>query len=97
MPDPLALPVRLTIRRAGEALFAGETGTADLHRTLDELVAYLFLHQDGQFADGVLLMTGTGIIPPPEFTLQDGDEVEIAIAGVGTLVNPVVRLDSTGG
>jgi len=37
-------------------------------------------------------MTGTGIIPPGEFTLQDGDIVDIDIAGIGTLSNPVVRL-----
>ena len=39
-------------------------------------------------------MTGTGIIPPSEFTLQDGDVVAITIDGIGTLVNPVVRLSS---
>ena len=37
-------------------------------------------------------MTGTGIVPPSEFTLQDGDEVTIDIPGVGTLVNPILRL-----
>jgi 2-dehydro-3-deoxy-D-arabinonate dehydratase len=90
--DPLTLPIRLTIRRGGEVLFAGETSTDQLHRPLPELVSYLFRHQAEQFADGVVLMTGTGIIPPPEFTLQDGDHVRIAIDGVGTLDNPVVRL-----
>ncbi|MDQ3614474.1 MAG: 2-hydroxyhepta-2,4-diene-1,7-dioate isomerase, partial [Chloroflexota bacterium] len=44
------------------------------------------------FPFGVFLMTGTGIIPPSEFTLEDGDIVSIVIDGVGTLTQPVVRL-----
>jgi 2-dehydro-3-deoxy-D-arabinonate dehydratase len=37
-------------------------------------------------------MTGTGIVPPSDFTLEAGDEVSITIDGIGTLTNPVVRL-----
>ena len=40
---------------------------------------------------GAALMTGTGIVPPDQFTLEDGDVTTIAIAGVGSLRNPVVR------
>lgn len=84
------LAIRLIIRRAGAVLFEGETTTGDIHRPFAELIRFLRRHNT--FPAGVVLMTGTGIIPPPEFTLVDGDDVEIAIAGVGTLRNPVVRL-----
>ena len=82
--------IRLTIRRGGEVHFEGSTSTAQIHRPLTDLVAYLF--RCNEFPHGVILMTGTGIVPPSEFTLEDGDEVEIAIDGLGTLRNPVVRL-----
>lgn len=88
--DVSRLAIRLTIRRAGEIGFQGETSTAELHRSFEDLVGYL--RRYNAFPDGVVLMTGTGIVPPAEFTLEDGDEVEIAIEGVGTLRNPVVRL-----
>ena len=82
--------IRLVIRRQGEALFDGDTSTSQIHRTFDDLVGYLRRHND--FPAGVVLMTGTGIIPPSEFTLEDGDDVEIAIDGIGSLRNPVIRL-----
>ncbi|CAN5626620.1 fumarylacetoacetate hydrolase family protein [soil metagenome] len=88
--DPANLPITLDIRRNGEVAFHGETGTNQMHRTFDDLKRYLFTHNT--FAQGVFLMTGTGIVPPSEFTLEDSDVVEIAIEGIGTLVNPVVRL-----
>lgn len=82
--------IRLVIRRGGEVLFDGSTSTNQISRPFSELVTYLFRHNE--FPHGALLMTGTGIIPPNEFTLQDGDDVEISIDGIGTLRNPVVRL-----
>ncbi|HEU0114940.1 MAG TPA: fumarylacetoacetate hydrolase family protein, partial [Thermomicrobiales bacterium] len=85
-----ALPIQLKIERGGATLFQGETSTAQIHRPFSELVAYL--RACNEFPDGVVLMTGTGIVPPSEFTLEEGDVVEIAIAGFGTLRNPVVRL-----
>ena len=90
LPDPNNLTIRLTIRRGGAVHFSDETSTNQIHRPLEELVTYLRRHND--FPAGVVLMTGTGIIPPPEFTLEGGDEVEIAVQGIGTLRNPVVRL-----
>ena len=90
LPDVGNLAIRLTIRRAGAVHFAGETSTSQIHRPFAELVAYLRRHNE--FPAGVVLMTGTGIIPPAEFTLEDGDEVEIAIDGIGALRNPVTRL-----
>ncbi|CAN5659617.1 fumarylacetoacetate hydrolase family protein [soil metagenome] len=88
--DPGNLPIRLSIRRDGAEVFAGETNTNQMHRTFDDLRDYLFRHNS--FDYGVFLMTGTGIVPPSEFTLDGGDVVSISIEGIGTLVNPVVRL-----
>ncbi|MDP9356540.1 MAG: fumarylacetoacetate hydrolase family protein, partial [Chloroflexota bacterium] len=90
IPDVSDLAIRLTIRRGGAVHFTGDTSTSQIHRPFAELVSYLFRHN--QFPSGAVLMTGTGIIPPPEFTLEDGDEVEIAIDGIGILRNPVIRL-----
>jgi 2-dehydro-3-deoxy-D-arabinonate dehydratase len=82
--------IRLVIKRDGAVLFDDNTATSQIHRSLEELVLYLRRHNE--FPAGVILMTGTGIIPPSEFTLEDGDQVEISIDGIGTLANPVVRL-----
>ena len=89
-PDNLA--IALTIRRAGAVHFEDTTSTSQIHRPIPELVSYLRRHNE--FPHGVILMTGTGIIPPPEFTLEDGDQVDITIDSIGTLSNPVVRLSS---
>lgn len=87
--DPLALTIRLEIDRSGRTVFAGETSTSRIHRPLDELVHYL--GRDNLFPNGVFLLTGTGIVPGEEFTLDGGDVVRIAIDGLGTLENPVRR------
>ncbi len=88
--DPKSLAVRCAIQRGGQEVFSGETNTANIHRSLEELVEALA--RCNSFPAGVLVMTGTGIVPPDHFSLQDGDRVEIAIEGIGTLANPVVRL-----
>jgi 2-dehydro-3-deoxy-D-arabinonate dehydratase len=90
LPDVSNLEIQLTIRRGGTELFQDTTATSQLHRSLSDLIAYLL--RDNEFPAGVFLMTGTGIVPPSEFTLQDGDEVAIRIDGIGSLVNPVIRL-----
>jgi len=90
LADVSDLEIQLTIRRDGEDLFHDTTATSRMHRSLAELIRYLL--RDNEFPAGVFLMTGTGIVPPSEFTLQDGDEVTIRIEHIGSLVNPVVRL-----
>jgi 2-dehydro-3-deoxy-D-arabinonate dehydratase len=90
LPEVSNLEIQLTIRRDGRQLFQDSTATSQLHRSLSDLVEYLL--RNNEFPAGVFLMTGTGIVPPSEFTLQDGDEVTIRIEGIGSLVNPVVRL-----
>jgi 2-dehydro-3-deoxy-D-arabinonate dehydratase len=81
------MEISLTIAREGEAVFTGSTQVALLKRGLDELVRWLFKAMD--FPVGVVLLTGTSVIPAVEFTLQGGDEVRIAITGLGELVNTV--------
>lgn len=79
--------ISLTIARGGQTVFAGDTHTARLRRRIDELLGYL--GRSSSFPAGVFLLTGTGIVPPAEFTLQAGDRVTIAIEGIGTLTNTV--------
>jgi 2-dehydro-3-deoxy-D-arabinonate dehydratase len=89
--DARQLKIELVIERDGAEHFRGETSTDQVHRTFVDLVSYL--HRGNTFPDGVVLMTGTGIIPPDAFTLADGDVVHITIEGIGTLTNPVTRLE----
>jgi 2-dehydro-3-deoxy-D-arabinonate dehydratase len=79
--------IELEIRRAGERVFAGETRAGQIKRTFTELVDYLFRSQS--FPNGVVLLTGAGIVPPDSFTLAAGDAVRITISGIGTLENRV--------
>jgi len=79
--------IRLVIRRAGRVAFQGETDVTQMARTFEELIGWLA--RDNSFPGGVILLTGTGIIPPDDFTLESGDLVEIAIDGLGTLTNTV--------
>jgi len=81
--------ISLEIRRAGSVLFAGETSTSAMRRPVEELVRYL--GRDQSFANGCVLLTGTGVVPPSDVTLQDGDIVSIAIDGIGVLTNPIRR------
>ena len=89
LPDPTNLPIALTILRDGAPAFSGETSTRRIVRPYAELIDYL--GRDNLFPDGAVLLTGTGIVPPDDFTLQPGDEVVIAIEGIGELRNPVVQ------
>jgi 2-dehydro-3-deoxy-D-arabinonate dehydratase len=82
--------IRLTIRRGGAIAFAGSTSTNELVREVESLVEYLT--RALTFPDGAVLLTGTGIVPGPEFTLLADDLVEIEIDGLGILRNPVVMV-----
>jgi 2-dehydro-3-deoxy-D-arabinonate dehydratase len=86
-PPPSATEIALEIRRAGATVFAGSTQVDQIKRTFAELAGFLF--RDNVFPHGCYLMTGTGIVPPDDFTLRSGDEIRITIEPVGTLVNPV--------
>jgi len=79
--------IRMAIHRAGENVFAGETSVGQIKRRFDELAGYLFRSQC--FPHGAVLLTGTGIIPPEQFTLHEGDRVRIEVTGIGGLQNTV--------
>ncbi|MEP6788378.1 MAG: fumarylacetoacetate hydrolase family protein, partial [Acidobacteriota bacterium] len=79
--------ITMAISREGTVIFDGETSTGNIRRPLDELAEYLF--REMTFPAGVFLFTGTGIVPPDEFTLMVGDVVTIAIEGIGILENTV--------
>jgi 2-dehydro-3-deoxy-D-arabinonate dehydratase len=80
-------PIRIAIHRGGKPVFSGDTRIGNIKRSFDELASYLFRSQ--KFPHGAMLLTGTGIVPPDEFTLAEGDVVEIEIPRIGVLRNPV--------
>src|SRR5262249_1690293 len=83
MPPRDKVAIRLTIRRGGSAVFEGSTSVAAMARSFEDLVSWL--GRDNSFPDGVVLLTGTGLVPPDDFTLARGDEIAIEVAGVGHL------------
>lgn len=89
MPPREEIGIRLEILRDGQIEFQGETSVSQMARSFENLIGWLF--RDNSFPRGVLLMTGTGIVPDSGFTLEPGDMVNISIDGIGTLSNPVVR------
>jgi 2-dehydro-3-deoxy-D-arabinonate dehydratase len=89
VPDPYALTIEMTITRGNAVAWQGTSSTSGLRRRIDELAAYLFREDD--FPCGVVLSTGTSLVPDLPFTLQPGDEIRIKISEIGELVNRVVR------
>lgn len=83
--------VALTVRRGGEPVFHMSRSTSAMVRSFTDLVNWLYRAKS--FPDGVFLFTGTGIIPPPEFSLVEEDIVEIEIEGMGKLENAVEVLE----
>ena len=86
--DPYSLAITMTIERGGITVWSGFSSTAQLRRRVDELASYLFAAE--AFPHGVVLSTGTGLVPEAPLTLLAGDLVRIGIEGVGALTNPVV-------
>jgi 2-dehydro-3-deoxy-D-arabinonate dehydratase len=89
MPPRDETAIEMVVRRRGAVAFEGKTTLRQMVRSYDELIEYLAC--DNVFPDGAILLTGTGIVPPDEFSLADGDIVEITIDGIGTLTSPVVQ------
>ncbi len=87
LPPPEQVTIRLTIRRGGGVAFDGSTSLSAMKRSLEDLVAWL--GRDNRFPDGVILLTGTGIVPPDHFTLEHGDDIAIEITDIGCLENRV--------
>ena len=83
-PDTM---IRLEILRKGQQVFKGDIAISQMKRTPEELVS--FVYRACSFPHGCLIMTGTGIVPGSDFTLQSGDTIKITIDNIGTLVNDV--------
>jgi 2-dehydro-3-deoxy-D-arabinonate dehydratase len=92
VPEDWSAPfeIQLVVRDAGgELIFAGETSTASMRRSFAELVRYLA--RDNPVERGTVLLTGTGLVPPDDVSLEPGQTVEIHVPGIGTLINQVAR------
>ena len=87
--SPSDRSIAIQIIRGGATVFESSTTTSAMRRPIAELVGYL--GRDQSFAAGCVLLTGTGIVPPSDFTLMPGDVVSIQIDGIGVLENPVRR------
>ena len=90
-PDEVG-PFQITLRVTdewGKIVYEGETSTGRMKRSFEELVRWLV--RDNPVPQGTILLTGTGLVPPDDFTLKPGNFVEIHVPEIGTLVNPVVR------
>lgn len=84
-----SIEIQLEIRRGGRAVSKGATSLSQMKRTPEELVEWLF--RENELPNGAFLMTGTGVVPDDNFTLEDGDEVSITITGIGMLTNPIIK------
>jgi len=87
-PIPLSAVIRMTISRDGKKVYEGEVPVSQMKRSLTELASWLYRETD--FVNGCFLMTGTCLVPPNEFTLQEKDRVDISIDGVGVLTNYIL-------
>jgi 2-dehydro-3-deoxy-D-arabinonate dehydratase len=87
VPIDMGTTISLLIRRENNDVFASKVSLKQMKRELAELAGWLF--KELKFPDGCFLMTGTGIIPPDDFTLKEDDVVSISIDNIGTLTNTV--------
>ncbi len=88
--DPYNLEISCRIIRGGQIIFSESTNSGRIGRRFEELNEYLY--RDNPIPPGTVVSTGTGIMVPNEYSLRDGDTVEIEIEGIGVLSNPAVRL-----
>jgi 2-dehydro-3-deoxy-D-arabinonate dehydratase len=86
-PLPMSTEIQLTISRDGKPAFEGNIEISQIKRGFEELVG--FLYRECSFEHGALLMTGTGIVPGSDFTLQSGDVIDIHVEAIGALSNTV--------
>lgn len=86
-PLPPDTFIKMKILRNGEQVFEGETAIGQIRRKFQDLVSYLY--RETSFPHGCLLMTGTGIVPPHDFTLRKDDQIIISIEHIGVLINTV--------
>ena len=82
--------IKVEIQRGGNVVFEGETQVSQIKRSFEELAGFLF--RSNEFAHGAYLMTGTGVVPDSDFTLEEGDLISVTIDGIGTLTNDVEKV-----
>src|SRR6267378_5140075 len=87
--SPVDRKIEMEIRRDAAVVYESATTTSAMRRSIPELIDYL--GRDQHFEAGFILLTGTGIVPPADFSLQQHDEVTIRIDGLGVLTNPIRR------
>lgn len=92
MPEHRTLAITLAVERQGSRVFEGATSVEQMARSFDDLIGWL--GRDNSFPQGVILLTGTGVVPHDEFTLAANDIIHITITGIGTLTNSVVQAPS---
>jgi 2-dehydro-3-deoxy-D-arabinonate dehydratase len=92
--DVTTAAIEVQIERDGERVFEGSTSVSEMKRSFEELAAALFAELS--HPAGAVLLTGTGVVPPDELTLHDGDRVRIAIERVGVLEHDIYRRDANG-
>jgi 2-dehydro-3-deoxy-D-arabinonate dehydratase len=86
-PPPDKVTIELLVSRGGQTVFDGQTTLTQMARSFTDLVSWL--GRENTFPDGVILLTGTGVVPPDQFTLESGDRITIEVAGIGRLSNTV--------
>jgi 2-dehydro-3-deoxy-D-arabinonate dehydratase len=82
--------IAIQIQRQTQIVFDESTSVGRIKRSFSDLASYLFRSQT--FPRGAVLLTGTGIVPPNNFSLQPGDVIRIEVSGIGTLQNNVVQV-----
>jgi 2-dehydro-3-deoxy-D-arabinonate dehydratase len=87
--DRAKTKIEVSIVRGDRTVFRDDTNLGQLKREFEELIGWL--GKENEFPHGAILLTGTGIVPPDEFALQDGDIVTMEVTGIGRLTNPVVQ------
>ena len=79
--------IKMVIKRDDVKVYEESTTVSRLKRSFTELTGYLYRECD--FPHGSFLMTGTCLVPSHDFTLREGDVVEITIGQIGTLINTI--------
>ena len=90
IPNPQDLQVECVIARDEKEVFSGSTSTSEMARTCEEICEWLI--KSNFVPDMTTVLTGTSIVPPPDFTLKEGDKVIISIENLGVLENDVIEV-----
>jgi 2-dehydro-3-deoxy-D-arabinonate dehydratase len=93
IPNPASMELRCRIQRRNQTILDETFSFGRMKRSIAELIR--FLGRDSAFPHGVVLLTGTGMVPPDDLALEEGDVVEISAEGIGLLANPVRKLPAS--